>query len=205
MAEATARAGMVAGLAQLAAVPVFGIIGDRVDKLTLLILEFLISTVGYSWVASLDDVLSPMALPALFCMGMGLSGAQLGSTVLLAQEAPVQIRGSANGLQSFCGGIGILALSAGGGRLYDAFGPQAPFMAVAIANGAVLARNCLAHRGGEGESAGWTGFRGSYFYGVVRFWLFSHLFCVFSLFHSSEWACQINLNKDNVGSRRKIP
>ena len=143
MAEATARAGMVAGLAQLAAVPVFGIIGDRVDKLTLLILEFLISTVGYSWVASLDDVLSPMALPALFCMGMGLSGAQLGSTVLLAQEAPVQIRGSANGLQSFCGGIGILALSAGGGRLYDAFGPQAPFMAVAIANGAVLARNCL--------------------------------------------------------------
>jgi MFS family permease len=69
---------------------------------------------------------------------MGLSSTQLASTVLLAQEAPAKIRGSVFGLQSLCGGLGILALSAGGGRLFDSLGPHAPFVAVAIANGVVL-------------------------------------------------------------------
>lgn len=159
-AEATARAGMVAGLAQIAAVfwaPVFGIIGDKVDKLTLLILGFLISSVGYGWVALTDNIVSMSALPALFCMGMGLSSAQLGSQVLLAQEAPAKIRGSAFGMQALCGGFGILALSAIGGRLYDSFGPQAPFVAVAGCNIFVLicavAYRIIEVRSGEVEIA----------------------------------------------------
>jgi predicted MFS family arabinose efflux permease len=108
------------------------------DKLTLLTLGFLISSIGYGWVAVTEDIVSPSALPALLCMGMGLASAQLGSQVLLAQEAPARIRGSAYGLQALCGGFGILALSAIGGRLYDAIGPQAPFVAVAACNVFVL-------------------------------------------------------------------
>ncbi len=140
-AEATARAGMMVGTAQMAAViwaPIFGIIGDKVNRLTLLVMAFLIATAGYGWVASLDDVLKPAAIPALLLMGMGLSSGQLASTVLLAQEAPVRIRGAAFGVQAFCGGLGILALSAVGGRLFDNFGPNAPFIAIALANGFVL-------------------------------------------------------------------
>ena len=140
-AQATARAGMTVGLAQIAAViwaPIFGIIGDKIDRLTLLVLAFVIATLGYGWVASLDDVLALSAIPALLLLGMGLASGQLASTVLLAQEAPARIRGSAFGLQAFCGGLGILALSAGGGRLFDAFGPNAPFVAIAIANGFVM-------------------------------------------------------------------
>jgi len=140
-AEATARAGMVVGLAQLAAViwaPVFGVIGDRVDRLTLLVIAFAIATVGYGWVATLDDILAPSSIPALLLLGAGLSSGQLASTVLLAEEAPPQFRGSCFGVQAFCGALGILALSAGGGRLFDAFGPNAPFIAIALANGLVL-------------------------------------------------------------------
>lgn len=140
-AEATARAGMIAGIAQIAAViwaPIFGFIGDKLDKLTLLILGFLISSIGYGWVAVTEDIVSTSALPPLLCMGMGLASAQLGSQVLLAQEAPARIRGSAYGLQALCGGFGILALSAIGGRLYDSIGPQAPFVAVAACNVFVL-------------------------------------------------------------------
>jgi len=142
MAEATARAGMIGGIAQLAAViwaPLFGIIGDKLDKLTLLVLGFLISTIGYGWIAITGDILSLYAIPALFCMGMGLSSAQLASTVLLAQEAPKHIRGSVFGFQAWFGAVGILALSAVGGRLFDAISPQAPFMAVALCNFVVLA------------------------------------------------------------------
>jgi MFS family permease len=140
-AEATARAGMIVGMAQLSAVvwaPIFGIIGDKLDRLSLLVLAFLIATLGYGWVASLDNVLAPSSIPALLTLGAGLASGQLASTVLLAEEAPEQFRGSCYGVQAFCGALGILALSAGGGRLFDALGPNAPFIAIALANGFVL-------------------------------------------------------------------
>jgi hypothetical protein len=41
-------------------------------------------------------------------------------------------------VQAFCGALGILALSGGGGRLFDAVGPYAPFAAVALCNSVVL-------------------------------------------------------------------
>ncbi len=141
-AEATARAsGQVVGTALAASLiwaPIFGWIGDRIDRLTLLVVAFVIGTVGYGWLASLDDILSLSAIPALVCVGMGLGSCQLASTVLLAQEAKTALRGSVFGTQAFFGALGILAMSAGGGRLFDAIGPQAPFAAVAAANGAVL-------------------------------------------------------------------
>lgn len=140
-AEATARAGMIVGTAQIAAVlwaPIIGVIGDKIDRLNLLIFGFAIAAAGYGWVSTLDDVLSPAAIPALLLMGMGLSSGQLSSTVLLAEASPVQIRGATFGLQAFCGALGILALSGGGGRLFDSVGPYAPFAAVALCNMVVV-------------------------------------------------------------------
>ena len=139
--EATARAGMVVGISQIAAVfaaPFIGMLGDKIDRLNLLVLTFAVSTVGYGWVAGLNDILALTAIPALLLVGVGLSGAQLACTVLLAEESPVRIRGATFGVQAFFGALGILSLSAGGGRLFDNFGPNAPFIAVAIANGIVL-------------------------------------------------------------------
>ncbi len=137
---ATARSGMVIGLALGASMlwsPLIGVIADRVNRLTLFCGGFLLAAVGYGWVASLDDILSAAAIPALLCLGLGQSSTVLTSTVLLAQETPAGIRGAVFGLQNLCGAIGILMLSAGGGWLYDNIGPHAPLAAIAVANGVV--------------------------------------------------------------------
>ncbi len=139
--QAAARAGMVVGITQGAALlwsPAFGFIGDRVNRLTLLIVGFLLAAIGYGWVSFLEDPAATASLPALVLLGVGLASTVLSSTLLLGQEAPVHLRGSVFGLQSFCGALGILAISAGGGRLFDTVGPHAPFTAMAAANGLVF-------------------------------------------------------------------
>lgn len=139
--QAIGKAGMVTGLALAASMlwsPLFGLVADRIDRLTLLCVGYLLAAVGYGWVAALDDILAPAAIPALVCLGIGQSSTILSSSVLLAQEAPGDIRGSIFGLQTLCGAVGILALSAGGGLLFDRLGPHAPIVAVSVANGMVL-------------------------------------------------------------------
>jgi len=141
LVDAAAKAGMTVGIAQMAAVfwaPIFGSIADRVDRLTLLVVGFAIATIGYCWVAAQGDILSTAAIPALICMGLGQSSTILSATVMLGQEAPEEIRGSAFGMQSFFGAAGILVLSITGGRLFDGIGPYAPFYAIAAANGVVF-------------------------------------------------------------------
>jgi MFS family permease len=139
--QAAAKAGQVVGIIQGAALlwsPVFGFLADRMNRITVLIVGFLVAGVGYGWVAMIDDPTALAAIPALLMLGVGQGSAILASTLLLSQEAPVHIRGSVFGLQSFCGALGILAISAGGGRLFDTVGPHAPFSVVAVANGLVF-------------------------------------------------------------------
>lgn len=139
--EAAAKGGMVVGVAMAAALvwsPIFGFIGDRFDRVTLLIGAFVLAVLGYGWVGSIDDPTALSAIPALVLLGVGQSSTVLASTLLLGQEAPQEIRGSVFGLQAFFGAVGILAISAGGGQLFDRVGPQSPFAAMAIANGVVL-------------------------------------------------------------------
>lgn len=138
--EAAARGGMVVGMALGASMiwsPLLGIVADRLNRLTLLCVGFALAALGYGWVASLDDILATSAIPALICLGIGQSSTVLTTSVLLAQESPAGIRGAVFGVQNFCGAVGILVLSAGGGWLYDAVGPHAPIVAIAVANGLV--------------------------------------------------------------------
>ena len=140
-AEALAKAGMTVGIAQLISVfwtPIFGIMADRIDRLTLLIIAFALACAGYGWVAVQQDILSTAAIPAIVLMCIGQMSTILAATVLLGQEAPENIRGSVFGMQAFFGALGILGLSLSGGYLYDSVGPQAPFWAITLANGIVL-------------------------------------------------------------------
>ena len=59
-------------------------------------------------------------------------------TVLLAEVCPPKIRGSVFGVQSFFGALGILAISWGGGQLFDLVGPTTPILAIALANALVF-------------------------------------------------------------------
>lgn len=140
--QAAAAGGLAIGVSQGVATlfaPVLGVLSDRLNRVTVMIIAFGIATVGYGWIAVTDDFLTLglLNLPALALLGMGLSGAILASTLLLGQEAPAEIRGSIFGLQAFCGALGILVISAGGGWLFDNIGPWAPFAAMAAANGVI--------------------------------------------------------------------
>lgn len=136
-AEATMRVGMTVGIAQGTAVlwaPIFGWLGDRIDRLTLLLLGFALAVTGYAWIGLTSQIVAPSAIPALVMLGIGQSSTILASSVLLGQEAPAESRGAVFGVQSFVGGIGILAISAVGGVAFDGLGPQSPFLLMAAVN-----------------------------------------------------------------------
>ncbi|MDP6437455.1 MAG: MFS transporter [Gammaproteobacteria bacterium] len=149
-AAAQARGGMFVGVCSMSAViwaPIFGFLSDKLDRLTITTLAFALATIGYGWLGTLDDILSlQLAIPALILVGIGQSSTALACIVLLGQESPSDLRGSVFGLQSFCGALGILAISSGGGYLFDLVGPGMPFIAVAIANGVVFAVGIIYRR-----------------------------------------------------------
>ena len=140
--QAAAAGGLVIGISQATATffaPVLGILGDRLNRVTVMVISFGLAAAGYSWIAFTDDFLNLWAaVPALIVLGMGLSGAILASTLLLGQEAPAHLRGSIFGLQAFCGAVGILVISVGGGWLFDNVGPWAPFAAMGTANSIIF-------------------------------------------------------------------
>jgi MFS family permease len=140
--EAQAKAGIyvaIYSLAALAWAPVVGIIADRIDRLTLTLGAFILATIGYGALGLSSDVLTLGSIaPALIMAGIGQSSTAMSITVLLAEVCPPNIRGSVFGVQSFFGALGILAISWGGGQLFDLVGPYAPFIAVALANAAVF-------------------------------------------------------------------
>jgi len=146
-AEAQARAGMFVGITSGAAVlwsPIFGIIADKISRMQIMIIGFGLAALGYTWLGMLSDVTSFSAtIPALIFVGIGQTSTILATTVLLGQEAPAQYRGSVFGMLNFFGAIGILAISSGGGFLYDLIAPGAPFITIGIANGIVFLASFL--------------------------------------------------------------
>ncbi|MGI9289875.1 MAG: MFS transporter [Gammaproteobacteria bacterium] len=143
--EAQSKAGIYVGIYSLAALfwaPIIGYVADKADRLTLTLVAFILAAIGYGWLGMSEDVLNfGGMIPPLVMAGIGQSSTAMAITVLLAQEAPANIRGSVFGVQSFFGALGILAISWGGGQLFDLVAPGAPFIAVAIANMLVF---CLA-------------------------------------------------------------
>ncbi|MBV6417085.1 MAG: hypothetical protein CMLOHMNK_01721 [Steroidobacteraceae bacterium] len=138
--QAAGKVGMTIGVTQGTAMlwaPLFGYLGDRMSRTAHFALAFGLALAGYCWVGMQDDIVRPGAIPALMLLGMGQVSTVLAATILLGQETESRTRGSVFGLQAFFGGLGILAISWVGGRLYDDIGPPAPFMLVGIANGVI--------------------------------------------------------------------
>ncbi|WP_329425559.1 MFS transporter [Streptosporangium sp. NBC_01495] len=130
-AEALARAGAVVGVAQTVAVlaaPLFGWLGDRMRRQDVVILAQAVAALSYLSTLLVSDPLgSGMMLVAVF-IGLGEIAGITTAGPLLAQQAPARFRGSAYGVQTLCGAVGILTVSALGGFLYDAWRPAAPFV-----------------------------------------------------------------------------
>ncbi|MCF6219646.1 MAG: MFS transporter [Robiginitomaculum sp.] len=141
IADATKQAGRLSGLVQFAALlwaPIFGIILDRFDRATTVILAMGLAVIGYVGIGLVPDPTSPAATIPLILLGVGEFSAILAGQTLIAQEAPVKIRGSVLGVFAFCGALGLIVLSQAGGYLFDTVGPGAPFILVGCVNGLVM-------------------------------------------------------------------
>ncbi|MEV7005942.1 MFS transporter [Streptosporangium sp. NPDC051022] len=141
-AEALARAGAVVGIAQTVATvgaPLFGRLGDRMRRQDAVILAQAVAAVSYLSTLLIDDPLgSGMMIVAVF-VGLGEIGAIVTAGPLLAQQVPSAVRASAYGVQTLCGAVGILVVSALGGALFDSWRPAAPFAVAGVAGLLVVA------------------------------------------------------------------
>jgi MFS family permease len=141
-ADATAQAGNIAGVTQLAALLwafAFLAFADRINRVTVVIAAMALAFVGYTWVGLTPDPLAPVIYAAAVMMGIGEMSAILSGQLLLGHEAPLAIRGSVFGLAGIFGSVGILFANLFGGWLYDVWTKAAPFFVIGACNLLILA------------------------------------------------------------------
>ena len=139
--DAVKQAGLYAAIIQgsvLCWAPVWGLILDRVDRLTAVCIAMLIAACGYTLVGLSSSPVGLAFIPAALLLGCGEIGAILSGQALVGQEAPEAIRGSVIGLFMLVGGIGLLTIGVIGGWLFDAWIPGGVFFLVACGNGIVF-------------------------------------------------------------------
>lgn len=113
----------------LAAYPA-GVLSDRVNRVTVLavgLVVLILADIALAWSGDLIGVTLGVVLWGLH---MGLTQGLLAS--LVADTAPVELRGTAFGIFNMVSGVALLVASVTAGVLWDSVGPTAPFVAGAI-------------------------------------------------------------------------
>ena len=134
-AEALAKAGALVGMAQgmaLLGAPVFGILADKLDRVSALSVALCVSGIGYGSTFFVSD---PFGGQMIFCaifIGLGEVGCIITSGVLIAQQSPESKRGAIIGTFNLSGAIGILVASVAGGWLFDHWREPGPFVAFGL-------------------------------------------------------------------------
>ncbi len=106
----------------------FGIMADRLNRVTNVLIALAISSVGYGSTLLVDDPLGGMIYVSATLIGLGEISGLIASGVLIAQQAPRDIRGSVIGVFSFFGAVGVMTATGVGGQLFDNWRPQGPFV-----------------------------------------------------------------------------
>jgi MFS family permease len=112
----------------LVSAPVFGWFIDRVNRVTAMIVALATAAAGYLSMYFLTSPLHMEMVPLLVLLTLGTGFMVKAAMALIGQEAPARERASVIAGSSVCGAIGILVFTAVGGRLFDAWGPWAPFV-----------------------------------------------------------------------------
>jgi MFS family permease len=139
-AEAVSKGGGLLAIsyaASLLSAPIFGLLSDRLRRVSALALTLAIGAVGYGSTYFLD---SPFGLPAIACLvliGMAEVGCIITSGVLIAEQAPDRLRGSVVGIFTLSGAVGILIASVVGGYLFDHWLNTGPFVFFGLVAAAV--------------------------------------------------------------------
>lgn len=141
-AEGLAKATIVFATIQTAALiasPLIGIMNDRINRVTALVIGMGLATVGYFLFGLQDTPYGNSAMAIAFVLGIGQVSAILAGATLIGQEADPKITGATLGVWSFCGAIGTMIGSLGGGLLFDFWMPGAPFILMGALNLLVMA------------------------------------------------------------------
>ena len=117
---------VVMNVAYAASAYPIGVLSDRMDRATLLILGLILLLLA-------DVVLAFTSSVADVALGVLLWGLHMGFTqgllaTLIADTAPPELRGTAFGMFNLITGLAMLLASVIAGALWDAFGPQATFL-----------------------------------------------------------------------------
>jgi len=149
LGESVAKAGMLFGLSQgVGLLWAFGVgfVFDKVPRMTGMCIAFGLATLGYFSLSLVSDPFGSFILVACVLVGVGESSAMVAGGVLIGQEAPPHARGAVLGTFSLMGGVGIMCLTYIGGRVFDGFGPTAPFVMMGGINLIVLGAALYARR-----------------------------------------------------------
>ena len=110
----------------LAAYPA-GVLSDRYNRLTVLIIGFTLLIAADLVLALSADLTGVIAGVVLWGLHMGVTQGLL--STLVADTAPAELRGTAYGVFNLLGGIALLVASVVAGALWDGLGSQATFLA----------------------------------------------------------------------------
>ena len=141
-ADALARAGMIIGISQTMALifaPIFGVIADRMNRANAVILAVALASIGYGSTIFVSDPTGGLVFLVAALIGIGEISGVIASGVLIAQQAPRDIRGSVIGIFSLSGTFGIMVATGIGGQLFDKWLPQGPFVMFSILGFIVVA------------------------------------------------------------------
>ena len=133
-ADALARAGLVIAVTQTAALlsaPLWGLLADRINRVSALNVTLLLAFLGYGGTWLIDNPFGGGMIVCCVLIGMSEVGCIVTSSVLIAQQSPVRIRGAVIGLFNLFGAIGILVATKVGGVLFDTWREAAPFITFA--------------------------------------------------------------------------
>lgn len=125
----------------LSAYPV-GILSDRADRPTILVLGLVLLILADLVLANINSLIGVGIGVALWGLHMGFTQGLL--STLVADTAPAELRGTGFGLFHLVTGLALLAASVIAGTLWDVAGPQGTF--VAGAGFATLALACVLFR-----------------------------------------------------------
>ncbi|MCP4926122.1 MAG: MFS transporter [Gammaproteobacteria bacterium] len=134
-AEALARCGQLIGILSAIGmlwVGIFGWLLDRVNRVTGMAIAMGLGGIGYSSMWFVSSPLDFSNLPLFIVLALGQMSAICASVTLVGQEAQPAERGAVISMNGFFGAIGILLAFFIGGRLFDAYGPSAPFVMVGL-------------------------------------------------------------------------
>jgi len=133
--EAMAQAGRLMGLmgaVTLIWTPLFGLLLDRLNRVTGMALAMLLAAIGYGSMGLITSPLDNAMLPAFVLLAIGQGSAIIASVTLVGQEASPAERGTVVATNGWFGAVGILIASLLGGYLFDALGPWAPFVMIGV-------------------------------------------------------------------------